>query len=199
MTLTAQSIPVLLIDQTTPQTVINGTTVFQEGLAIGVGLTAPSAFLHIKAGTAAASTAPLKLTQSGAVVLGTPEAGAIEVNNGDILYYTIKTGPTRKIIAFTDSTMTGPLVAGAATSGLTLKQGANGKCGTFVANGAVAVSVANTSIAITDTVCMSLNTVGGTISRAPFLQTITAGVGFTVAAGNTDTSTYNYAIISNAT
>jgi hypothetical protein len=70
---------------------------------VGIGTTSPTAVLHLKAGTAAASTAPIKLTQASAVVLGTPEAGTIECNDGDLLYYTIKTGPTRKTIAFTDT------------------------------------------------------------------------------------------------
>ena len=86
----------------------------------------------------------------------------------------------------------------AAATGLILKRGANGKCGTFVATGATPVTVSNTSIAITDTVCISLNTVGGTIAGQPYLLTITASTGFTVAATALDTSTYNYSIISNA-
>jgi hypothetical protein len=73
---------------------------------VGIGTTAPTAVLHLKAGTATASTAPLKLTQASAVVLTTPEAGTIECNDGDLLYYTIKTGPTRKTIAFIDSAQT---------------------------------------------------------------------------------------------
>jgi hypothetical protein len=80
---------------------------------IGVGaVTTPTARLHLPAGTATASTAPLKLTQASAVVLTTPEAGAIECNDGDELYYTIKTGPTRKTIAFTDSAITSSMYIG---------------------------------------------------------------------------------------
>lgn len=86
----------------------------------------------------------------------------------------------------------------AAAKGLVLKQGANGKCGTFVANGSTPVTVSNTSIATTDTVMISLNTVGGTIGSAPVMKTITASTGFTVTSGGSDTSTYNYVIISNA-
>ena len=86
----------------------------------------------------------------------------------------------------------------AADSGVTLKRGSNGKCGTFVCNGVSAVTVSNTSIAITDTVIISLNTVGGTVGAIPHLSTITAGTGFTVVGTASDTSTYNYAIISNA-
>ena len=51
----------------------------------GIGVTSPTANLHIKAGTATASTAPIKLTTG--TVLTTPEAGAIEYTN-PVLYFT---------------------------------------------------------------------------------------------------------------
>lgn len=95
-------------------------------------------------------------------------------------------------------TSAGSVVFSAAASGPTLKRGANGRVGTFVADGTNAVTVSNSSIAITDAIIISLNTVGGTIVTQPVVKTITAGVGFTVTAGVTDTSTYNYAIIKNA-
>lgn len=96
-------------------------------------------------------------------------------------------------------TLNGVLAFGTAASGVVLKQGANGLCGTFVANGTSAVTVSNTNVAITDCIIISLNTVGGTVSLSdPAIQTITAGTGFTVKASTLDTSTYNYAIIKNA-
>lgn len=82
--------------------------------------------------------------------------------------------------------------------GVTLKRGANGRVGTFVANGVTPVVVANTSIAATDAVIISLGVVGGTVGALPTIKTLTPGVGFTVAATAADTSTYNYAIIKNA-
>lgn len=85
-----------------------------------------------------------------------------------------------------------------AASGPILKQGANGRVGTFVANGVTPVTVSNTSIAITDAIIISLNAVGGTVGAHPTIQTITASTGFTVAATALDTSTYNYAILKNA-
>lgn len=85
-----------------------------------------------------------------------------------------------------------------AAKGLVLKQGANGKCGTFVANGTTPVTVSNTSVAVTDTVMISLNTVGGTVGATPHVATITASTGFTTVGTASDTSTYNYVIISNA-
>lgn len=86
----------------------------------------------------------------------------------------------------------------AASKGPTLKQGANGRCGTFVCNGSTPVTVNNTSIAITDCIIISLNTVGGTVGAVPAVKTITASTGFTVAGTASDTSTYNYAIIKNS-
>jgi len=97
-----------------------------------------------------------------------------------------------------NQTFAGNTIFSVAASGPTLKQGANGRVGTFVANGATPVTVNNTSIAVTDAIAISLNTVGGTISGAPYIVTITGASGFTVAAGAADTSTYNYAIIKNA-
>jgi hypothetical protein len=60
---------------------------------VGIGLTSPTAALHIKAGTATASTAPLKFT-SGALMTA-PEAGAVEFLT-DRLYVTQTTGTTRR-------------------------------------------------------------------------------------------------------
>ena len=65
---------------------------------VGIGTTAPTARLNIKAGTAAAGTAPLKLTAG--VLTTTPEDGAMEYA-GSNLYYTI--GATRYVIG-TNST-----------------------------------------------------------------------------------------------
>lgn len=70
--------------------------------------------------------------------------------------------------------------------------------GTFTANGASAVTVANTNVLTTDEISISLNTVGGTVGALPAIQTITAGVGFTVKGTASDTSIYNYAINRNA-
>jgi hypothetical protein len=83
-----------------------GSTLIATGDKVGIGTITPTARLHIAAGTATANTAPLKLTQSGAVLLTTPEPGTIEANDGDLLYYTIKTGAARKTLAFTSDVAT---------------------------------------------------------------------------------------------
>jgi len=49
---------------------------------VGIGEATPTSVLHLKAGTAAANTAPLKFTSG--TLLGTPEAGTIEYNSNKI-------------------------------------------------------------------------------------------------------------------
>ncbi len=95
-------------------------------------------------------------------------------------------------------TSAGSLVYSTAASGPTLKRGANGRVGSFVCNGSTPVTVTNSAVAITDTIIISLQAVGGTVGAVPAIQTITASTGFTVAGTLLDTSTYNYAIIKNA-
>ncbi len=61
---------------------------------LGIGVTAPTALIHLAAGTASASTAPLKFTSG--TNLTTAEAGAMEYN-GTNLFFT-RTGTTRESI-----------------------------------------------------------------------------------------------------
>ncbi|MGE3609721.1 MAG: tail fiber domain-containing protein, partial [Bacteriovoracaceae bacterium] len=61
---------------------------------VGIGLTAPTAVLHLKAGTATANTAPIKF--SSGVLLTSPEDGAVEFD-GTSFYVT--SGVTRKKVA----------------------------------------------------------------------------------------------------
>jgi len=72
---------------------------------VGIGIT-PTAVLHLKAGTATAETAPLKLTSG--TLLTAPEAGAAEFLTDDF-YGTITTGAARKKFVLDNGT---DLVAG---------------------------------------------------------------------------------------
>jgi len=60
---------------------------------VGIGTANPTAVLHLKAGTTAASTAPLKFTSGS--LLSTAEAGAVEFLT-DAYYGTITSGAARK-------------------------------------------------------------------------------------------------------
>ena len=64
--------------------ILFGTSAYDEvNNRLGVGQTTPTAALHLKAGTASSSTAPLKFTSGTA--LTTPEAGAVEYTGGKFL------------------------------------------------------------------------------------------------------------------
>ena len=56
------------------------TVVASTGGKVGFSVDAPSAIIHLKAGTAVAGTGPLKFTAG--TLLGTPEAGLLEFNDG---------------------------------------------------------------------------------------------------------------------
>ena len=70
-----------------------------SGGNVGIGTDTPTAILHLKAGTATASTAPLKFTTG--TNLTTAEAGAIEFTTDD-LFFTITTGAARKAFVLDD-------------------------------------------------------------------------------------------------
>lgn len=67
--------------------------------------------------------------------------------------------------------------------------------GTFVANGATPVTVANAAVTATSIILFGLATVGGTVGAIPAVKTQTAGTGFTVGGTASDTSTYSYLIL----
>ena len=81
---------------------------------VGIGVTAPTAILHLKAGTAAANTAPLRFT-SGAL-LSTAVAGAVEFLT-DKFYGTITTGAARKEFTLNDVALTAGRVPVITTNG----------------------------------------------------------------------------------
>lgn len=92
---------------------------------MGLSQTTPTAVIHIKAGTAAANTAPLKFASG--TNLTTPEAGAVEYD-GTNLFYTTST-PTRNTLASVLSATSasiggGALIAGACANTTTAVTGA---------------------------------------------------------------------------
>lgn len=83
---------------------------------VGIGISAPTAVLHLKGGTAAPNTAPQKFTSG--TLLTTPEVGAVEFLS-DAFYGTITTGVARKTFAFLESpTFTTPTLGVASATSL---------------------------------------------------------------------------------
>lgn len=82
--------------------ILFGTSAYDEvNDRLGIGTTSPTAVLHIKAGTATAGTAPIKLTSG--TNLTTPEAGAMEYD-GTSLYFSPST--TRRTVVLDTATQT---------------------------------------------------------------------------------------------
>jgi len=76
-----------------------------------------------------------------------------------------------------------------------IEQGYFPKVGTFTANGATPVTVADSRVTAGSQIAATLKTVGGTPGvSAPAVATITPQTGFNIAALALDTSVYNYEI-----
>lgn len=92
-----------------PTPLVNAYGIYQTGTTeknyfgskIGIGQTLPTANLHLRAGTTAASSAPIKLA-SGSLMTA-PEAGAVEFLTDDY-FVTITTGTARKAFVLDDGT-----------------------------------------------------------------------------------------------
>lgn len=129
--------------------------------------------------------------------------GVSQASGVNAIYVSAKPGVWEVFGAISSASLGATSISGNLTfttigAGIVQKSGTNGKAGTFVLNGVTPVTVTNTSIAITDAIIISLNTVGGTVGVQPHVATITAATGFTVIGTASDTSTYNYSIISSA-
>lgn len=171
--------------QTASHPVLSATQTWNNA---GVTFTAIKANVTSTASAAASLLVDLQL--GGVSQFSVTKGGLITATGGLAI-----AGP---ITGATTGAFSGAITFSTAAAGPVFKQGANGRVGTFVANGATPVTVNNTSVAVSDAIVISLNTVGGTVGAVPAIQTITAATGFTVAGTAGDTSTYNYAILKNA-
>ena len=155
----------------------------------------------VAAGGTGSSTAAGARTNLGAAASGA---------NGDITSLTGITTPLPISEGGTGQTTAAAALAALAAAPLPIANGGTGqasattglaalitagKTGTFVANGATAVVVANANVTASSVIIFTLKTVGGTPAGAPFCSAITATTGFSVKAVAGDTSTYNYVVI----
>ncbi len=120
-------------------------------------------------------------TQTGTYTLGgTPTITAPILSGSVTGTYTLAGTPT-----LTSPTINGAILSIAAS-----------RSGTFVANGVTPVSVTNANVTANSVIVITLKTVGGTVGATPHVATITPTTGFTTVGDASDTSTYNYTIIS---
>lgn len=180
-------------------TSVNQRLIIASAGQVGLGQTSPTAILHIKAGTTAANSAPIKLASGS--LLTTPEAGAIEFLT-DKIYFTITTGAARKTIAFLESpALVTPDIGVASGTSLSLSgaldiisTGAAPKAGqvTLVAGTA---TVNTTAIGASSLVFFQRVSAGGTIGISTTYTKVN-GTSFTINSDNSlDTSTFNWWIV----
>ena len=192
--------------------------VIKNGGNVGIGVAGPSAVLHLKAGTTAASTGQLKLDAS--TLLTAPEAGVIERVTDD-LHFTIGTGTARKKIVLDDgtalssgrvpvATTNGRLTDDAdltfATDTLTCTKYKTPTPVQLITSGTAAVAgnatlaagtitVNTTAVTANSVILLTRKTSGGTIGTA-ITYTINAGTSFTITSDSVlDTSTFSWVIV----
>jgi len=114
----------------------------------GLGVTAPTAILHLKAGTTAASSAPLKFTSGTSLTVA--EAGAMEFTTDD-LFFTITTGPARKRLLMADPVagLTTTRIPYATTNGRLTDTAALAYDGTYLLAGAARLGDASNYVQVT--------------------------------------------------
>ena len=170
---------------------------------VGIGTATPTAVLHLKAGTATASTAPLKFTsQLFAALLTAPEAGAVEFSI-DTYYGTITTGAARKTFAFLES----PLFTGTPTlptGTIAVTQAANTNNTTVATTAYVdRTQIFSTSLSLTSAQILALNTTPITIVSAPgaskYIEVISATGEYTFVTAAYATNTTLQLIYTGAT
>ncbi len=156
---------------------------------VGIGDHSPTAVLHLKAGTATASTAPIKLTSG--VLNTTAEAGAVEFLT-DAYYGTISTGAARRTFAFLESpvftgtvTIPTPFTLGATSvtstgTQLNYLNAATGTTGTTSTNLVFSTSPTLVTPTFTTSATSPL-LIGGTGTTSTLALRSTSGVGATGA------------------
>lgn len=172
----------------------NGTIKFLVSSAgnVGIGTTAPTAKLHLPAGTTAASTAPLKLITGP--LMTSPEAGAIEFLT-DKTYFTIGTGTARKEFTLNDAALTSGSYPVATTNGrltdskVTAGSFSGAGTATTVFTVTIGVTMANSTYKVQVTPTSSL-------SAALFFVTNKTATTFDVTylAGLTGTVTFDWLV-----
>ncbi len=149
---------------------------------VGIGTAGPTAVLHLKAGTATASTAPLKLTSG--TLNTTAEVGAVEFLT-DKFYGTITTGAARKTFAFLESpSFTTPTLGVASATSLTLTTKL------AIAEGGTGASTAATALANLGGVALTGNQTIAGIKTFSDNLVLATGKGVTLSAYDLEDTGY---------
>jgi hypothetical protein len=137
---------------------ITGSSIAPAG-SLGIGVSAPTATLHLKAGTVVANTAPLKFTSGP--LLTAPEDGVMEYLT-DKLYFSV--GSNRYVIPFSSTTGQYTNVSSISNSG-NIAINPNSGAGSVTITGAVSTSSSSGALIIAGGAGISQDlNVGGSIS-----------------------------------
>ena len=126
------------------------------------------------------------------IAIGTAIAAALALAFVGLL------GPVQNAIAQSPGqSLTSPVVVGGAFSyqGGPQSSAVRATGGTYTCTSSGTITVGNTNVTANSIIDMTLKTVGGTVSTALYISTITVGTGFTVICGTSDTSVYNYLVL----
>lgn len=174
------------------------TVTFAAGISIGGFGAAPTNGI----GVAGGATVNGSIVAAGGVIIGGTNNMTLTSGTGASRTLTIQTTTSGSaatnaltINATQDVDIpTGNLTISTIGKTLGIKQGTNGKAGTFTVT-AGAATVANTSITANSVVIFCLKTTSGSGQGQIRVSSITAATGFSVTGQATDNSTYNYIVI----
>ncbi len=155
---------------------------------IGIGVTAPTAALHLNAGTATAGTAPLKL--SSGTLLSTPESGALEFDGTH--YYGTISGTRYQL----DNTAAASTTNTLALSGNTLTSTVNGVAATSnavsgISNTSSANTLTTTVNGVTGASVNMVNSISNTSSGNNLTTTVNGVAATAVPMVNAVSNTLN--------
>lgn len=156
---------------------------------VGVGVASPTGALHLRAGVATASGAPLKLTSG--TLLTTPESGAVEFD-GTGLYFTDSGNVRRSLVSSGGALSSVSSVTG--SGALTVSSGGTNQNLTLAASGTGTVQATSPLVVTSSTASTSTSTgatviagglgVGGSVNAS----TLAAGDGTAALPSHTFTS-----------
>ncbi len=171
---------------------IGGTST--NAVFVGINMTAPTARLHLPAGTATASTAPLKFNSGTS--LTTAEAGAIEFTTDDY-FATITTGAARKAFVLDDGArLTSGRIPVATTNGRLVDSALRiPVTGRSTAQTAAVATVVTTTLAASDGSMLVSANVNVTVST---LHSFSVQVDYTDETNTAQTLTLSFSQLSAA-
>ena len=140
------------------------------------------------------STAPMTVFNSALANGGNVEMmigqAPTSLNGTSILYQKVSTGSLSNTAVWAINSQPGVTLS--VTGGLTAP---TTRRGTFTCTAGGTITVAATKVIVGSDIVITLETAGGVITTVPAINSLTAGTGFNVLCGATDTSVYRFSVL----